>query len=382
MSRIRAGRPRFGWRDGNSVELFVDGEHFFPEMIYAIQSAQQSVMLEMYLCSSGIVMNRFIAALAEAVGRGVKVFLLLDHYGARGLVSEDRQRLKDAGIQLGFYNPVAFSKWSRNFARDHRKLLVVDRRCAFIGGAGLTDDYAIDQPRKPETPWHELMCRVEGPVVHDMAVLFRHLWWRVTAEHIGLGPELSPQSGIGAAQVRLLSTAGLANQSIKISTLKCTARAKERVWICTAYFLPSFSLRRSLRRAARQGLDVRLLVAGPLTDHRWIYYASKRFYRRLLNAGVRIYEYQPRMLHAKVALFDERVSVGSCNLDHWNLRWNLEANIEVCEPGFTREVEQLFETDFGDSVEVDAVEWEKRPWYRKVRETVWALICQWILRIR
>lgn len=382
MSRIRARRPRFGWRDGNSVELFVDGEHFFPQMIYAIQAAQQSVMLEMYLCSSGIVMDRFIAALTEAAGRGVKVYLLLDDYGSRGLMEEDRQRLRDAGIQIGFYNPVAFYKWSRNFARDHRKLLVVDRRCAFIGGAGLTDDYDIDQPRKPETPWHELMCRVQGPVVADMASLFRHLWWRVTAEQLAGGSEQTAQSQVGAAQVRLLSTAGLANQSIKISTLRCTSRAKERVWICTAYFLPSFSLRRALRRAARQGLDVRLLVAGPLTDHRWIYYASKRFYRRLLNAGVRIYEYQPRMLHAKVALFDERVSVGSCNLDHWNLRWNLEANIEVCEPGFTREVEQLFETDFGDSVEVDAVEWERRPWYRKVRETVWALICQWILRIR
>lgn len=379
---IHSRKSRFGWRDGNQVELFVDGDSFYPEMLDAIGAAQYSVMLEMYLVTSGIVLDRFITALSEAVSRGVRVYLLLDHYGSRGMLPEDRHRLRDAGIKLGFYNPVSFYKWSRNFARDHRKLLVIDLKSAFIGGAGLTDDYRIDQPSKPETPWHELMCRVQGPVVADMASLFRHLWRHVTAEQLARGSEGPAGNGTGEARVRLLTTAGLANQSIKISTLKCTARAKQRVWICTAYFLPSFSLRQMLRRAARQGLDVRLLVAGPLTDHRWIYYASKRFYRRLLKAGVRIYEYQPRMLHAKVALFDNRVSLGSCNLDHWNLRWNLEANIEVSEPGFTREVEELFLTDFGDSVEVDAVEWEKRPWYRKVRETVWALICQWILRIR
>lgn len=161
-----------------------------------------------------------------------------------------------------------------------------------------------------------------------------------------------------------------------------TRLARHRVWIGTAYFMPSFSLRLALRRAARRGVDVRLLVAGPLTDHRWIYYASKRYYRRLLNAGVRIHEYQPRMLHAKFALFDDRVSLGSCNLDNWNLRWNLEANVEVDEPEFSCAVERLFRKDFSVSREITAEDWARRPWYRKVRELVWALICQLILRIR
>lgn len=375
-------RSRFDWRDGNRIDLFVDGDSFFPEMLDAIYCAEISIMLEMYLLTSGAVVDRFVAVLADAAARGVRVCLLFDHYGARGLSSQDQKRLKSAGADLVFYNPVSFSKWRRNFARDHRKLLVVDHKYAFIGGAGLTDYYWVDRPVKPGTPWHELMCRVEGPIVADLADLFALNWNRTRLQEASLLRNLPPHSTEGEARIRLLTSEGPARQHIKMGALRSTRLAERRVWICTAYFLPSFSLRLALRRAARKGLDVRLLVAGPLTDHRWIYFASKRYYRRLLNAGVRIYEYQPRMLHSKVALFDDQVSLGSCNLDSWNLRWNLEANIEVHEPGFAKEVEELFTIDFADSSEIDAEQWARRPWYRKVREAAWALVCQWILRIR
>ncbi|WP_432695850.1 phospholipase D-like domain-containing protein [Marinobacterium sp. YM272] len=375
-------RSKFAWRDGNSIDLYVDGDRFFPEMLDAIHGARRSVFLEMYLVASGAVLDRFIAALMDAATRGVRVCVLFDHYGARWFRSEDVKRLKSAAVELVFYNPVSFYKWSRNFARDHRKLLIVDHQYAFIGGTGLTDEYWIDLPSRPDTPWHELMCRVEGPIVADLADLFARLWNRTRRTESSLLRHLPPREHSGSARIRLLTSEGPARQHIKFSVLRSTREAHQRVWICTAYFLPSFSLRLALRRAARKGLDVRLLVAGPLTDHRWIYYASKRYYRRLLNAGVRIYEYQPRMLHSKVALFDDLVSLGSCNLDHWNLRWNLEANIEVHEPAFAREVEELLSIDFADSCEIDAQQWARRPWYRKLREAAWALVCQWILRIR
>lgn len=376
-------RPEFSWRNGNQVSLLVDGDRFFDAMLNRIQGARSSVLLEMYLVASGELFERFIRTLSEAVERGVTVCLLFDHYGSRDLTIEDRNRLRSANIGVAFYNPVSLYKWGRNFARDHRKLMIVDQRVAFIGGAGLTDAYWIAAQNQPETPWHDLMVQIEGAAVQDLVTLFIRQWEYCTSRApVGLQGTAGGRAPAGAARVRLLTSAGPSHQQIKFSVLGMTRFAQRRVWIGTAYFMPSFALRLALRRAARRGLDVRLLVAGPLTDHRWIYYASKRYYRRLLNAGVRIYEYQPRMLHAKYALFDDRVSVGSCNLDNWNLRWNLEANVEVDEPGFSDEVEQLFRQDFACSHEIRMEEWARRPWYRKLRELVWALICQLILRIR
>jgi len=369
------------WHPDNSVELLVDGECFFPAMLQSIEAAGESVLLELYLCTSGAVMDGFIAALGACAERGVGVCLLLDDYGSRELRQADRERLRRAGVRLAFYNPVAFRKLFANFSRDHRKLLVVDQRVAYIGGTGFTERYRVDLPDRPDTPWHELMCRVQGPVVDDLVNLFTEQWSRACSEDAPLPPNRDPRTG-GEAQVRVLTCAGPRNQQIKFSILRMTRTARQRVWICTAYFLPSFATRLALRRAARRGIDVRVLVAGPLTDQRWIYHASKRYYRRLLKAGVRIYEYQPRMLHAKIALIDDQVSMGSCNLDHWSLRWNLEANIEVRDPALVRDVEQLFIADFGQSQEITATGWARRPWHRKVRELIWAVISQWILRIR
>lgn len=371
------------WQNGNRVELLVDGAEFFPVMLSAMESARESLLLEFYLVASGKLMDRIIAALSVCAARGVRVYLLLDHFGARDLKLRDRERLVQAGVQLLLYNPIAVNKWFANFSRDHRKLLVIDQRLAFIGGTGLVDSYRADLPDRPDTPWHEVMCRVEGPVVIDMARLFLKLWNRTSLDCLPLPNGPTRQNGaLGDAQVRLLTSEGPRNQHIELSILRMTGRARQRIWICTAYFLPSFALRLALRRAVRRGIDVRLLVSGPLTDHMWIYHASKRYYRRLLNAGVRIYEYQPRMLHAKIALIDNQVSIGSCNLDHWNLRWNLEANIEVHEPRFSADVEQMLLTDFGQSQEITALEWAQRPWHRKIKELIWALISQWILRIR
>ncbi|WP_188748295.1 phospholipase D-like domain-containing protein [Marinobacterium zhoushanense] len=376
-------RRNLKWHSGNRVELLIDGDSFFPAMLSAIESARETLLLEIYLAASGAVMDRFIAALCASAERGVRVCLLFDHFGARDLRQSDRQRLSRAGVSLVLYNPIAFNKWFANFSRDHRKMLVIDQRLAFIGGTGLTDSYRSDLPGRPDTPWHEVMCRVEGPVVGDIARLFTQLWNRSCLDSLPLlNGRSQPGRVAGDALVRLLTSEGPRNQRIERSILSMTHNARQRVWICTAYFLPSFALRLALRRAARRGVDVRLVVSGPLTDHLWIHHASKRYYRRLLNAGVHIYEYQPRMLHAKLALIDDQVSIGSCNLDHWNLRWNLEANIEVREPLFSAEVEQMLLNDFVQSQEITAAEWAQRPWHRKIKELVWALISQWILRIR
>lgn len=370
-------RQRFEWRGGNRVRLVVDGESFFPQMLEAIEQARSSLRLEFYMVSSGKILDRFIQALTDAVLRGVDVRLLIDGFGGRHLARADRERLQAGGIQLILYNPLQLSKWTRNFARDHRKLLLVDEHKAFIGGAGLADEYWLSQ--RTGCPWHEVMCEVQGPVVEDLASLFNRLWLRSSGQ--ALSPP-SAQPDAGDARMRVTTVQGLYQQDIKVAFLNQVNGARHRVWLETAYFLPSLSIRTALRRAARRGVDVRMIVAGPYTDQFWVYHASKRYYRRLLNAGVRIYEYQPRFLHAKVGLVDDWVSLGSCNLDHWNLRWNLEANIEVEDAGLTAQVEQLINVDMEQCHEVTAEEWSRRPWYRKAKELVWALLSQLVLKIR
>ncbi|MGB2129998.1 MAG: phospholipase D-like domain-containing protein [Marinobacterium sp.] len=370
-------RQRFNWHGGNRIELMVDGETFFPAMLEAVEQARSSLMLEFYLVISGKIMDRFVLALADACRRGVRVKLIVDGFGGRHLSRADRQRLQAAGVKLVIYNPLQLHKLTRNFARDHRKLLLVDERLAFIGGTGLADEYWLSE--RPGCPWHEVMSRVEGPVVADLVSLYNQLWFRCTGATL---PPPSAQPEAGQALARVTTVQGLYQQDIKVAFLNHVNGARERVWLATAYFMPSFSIRSALRKAARRGVDVRVLVAGPYTDQFWVYHASKRYYRRLLNAGVRIYEYQPRFLHAKVGMVDEWVSLGSCNLDHWNLRWNLEANIEVVEPGVTAQVEQLISRDFEQCEEVTAESWARRPWHRKLKELVWALVSQIVLKIK
>ncbi|RTE64742.1 cardiolipin synthase B [Amphritea opalescens] len=371
---------RYRWSGGNRVELLVQGERFFPRMLQAIDEARETLLLEFYMVSSGAVADQFIAALIAAAQRGVKVCWLIDDFGGRRFKQQDSDRLKQAGVQVLRYNPIRLFKLDGNLARDHRKLMISDQRTGFIGGTGISDEYLRTIPVHGALAWHEVMLQVQGAVVADMVQLFSHQWIKSG----GLMPDIKPANleRQGDALARITEVQGLKIQQIKRSFVHHVNCASERVWMETAYFLPALSVRRSLRQAALRGVDVRLIVAGPNTDHPWVYHASKRYYRRLLQAGVRIFEYQTSFLHTKLGLCDQWVSVGSCNLDHWNLRWNLEANLEVVEPNLTDTVEQLLMSDMQRSREICYDQWSKRPWYQKLREVSWSLVCQLLLKIR
>lgn len=367
---IAQGRYRFSWREGNRVELLVDGPTFFRHMLECIAGAQRIVQLEFYLCESGAVVDRFIDALAAAARRGVTVEVLLDDFGALGFSKGDRARLIGAGVELAFYNRLHYSRWLNNLFRNHRKLMVVDGRRAFVGGTGLTD--AFDPPDRKRLPWRETMVAIEGPVVRDWQVLFGETWARITGQDLAITPRPRPFE----AGVRGRLTA--ANAEIKRSVIARARRARSRVWIATAYFVPSWKLLRALRRAVAHGADVRLLLPGPLTDHPAVRHAGRRYYGRLLRNGVRIFEYQPRVMHAKTVLCDHWVSIGSSNLDRWNLRWNLEANQEVEDRAFAAAVQAMFEADFIESVEWHPASWEQRPWHVRAREYVWGVVARWL----
>ncbi|WP_027857108.1 phospholipase D-like domain-containing protein [Marinobacterium jannaschii] len=370
-------RKRFPWRDGNHLKLMVDGEAFFPVMLEAVSQARHSLLLEFYLFASGQIADKFITELIAAARRGVMVKIILDGFGGLKFKDSDRIRLERAGVDLVVYNPLHLKKFTRNFARDHRKLLVVDQQVAFIGGTGISDVYWLSEGRG--CPWHELMVRIQGPVVADLVDVYNALWARCTANRL---PPGGGHAVAGDASVRVTTVQGMYQQDIKASFLNRVNHAENHIWLMTAYFLPSLSVRSALRKAARRGVEVRLLIAGPYTDQPWVFHASKRYYRSLLRAGVKIYEYQPRFLHAKMAVVDGWSSVGSCNLDHWNLRWNLEANIEVTDAEFIAQAVAVLQDDIQHCEAVTWDEWQKRPWHRKLKEMLWSWLSQLVLKIR
>ena len=375
----------FPWRDSNQFNLLIDGPAFFPRMIAAIDAAQQQIELELYLVEAGGCAEAVVEALVNAARRGVIVRCLFDGFGSLAFTQGLRTRLTEAGVILRFYNPVHWRRGFRNLYRDHRKLLLVDKQLAVVGGTGVTDEFW--HPQQDTSEWHEVMVEIRGPMVIDWQALFdrqfhannRRRAWR-PAEKFGL-PRLpkAPVSGVGMGRVAYADSRE--NKDILDSLVRALNTSTKRIWLATPYFLPTWKVRRALRRAAGRGVDVRLLLTGPRTDHPSVRYAGHRYYPRLLRSDVKIFEYQPCFLHLKMVLIDDWVSIGSCNFDHWNLRFNLEANLEAIDPGLTQAVQASFEHDFAQSTQVSLQDWKARPLWRRVKQRVWGWVDRLVVNL-
>jgi len=367
--------PIFPWRGDNRFELLVDGPAFFPRMLAAIEGAQECVDLELYLVEAGACADAVVKVLVATAERGVRVRCLFDGYGSLAFAEPSRQALIAAGVELRLYNPVSWRRGGRNLFRDHRKVLLVDHTLAVVGGTGVTDEFW--RPGEPTSEWHEVMVEMHGPVVSDWQMLFDRQWranvrrtaWRPPT-HFGL-PRVPPMPSSGEGYARVAYCDARQHRDILRSLVRALHSGQKRIWLATPYFLPTFSVRRSLRRAAARGVDVRLLLTGPRTDHPSVRYAGHRYYPKLMRAGVKIFEYQPCFSHLKMVLVDDWVSLGSCNFDHWNLRFNLEANVEALDPTFTAAVVASFEADFANSHEVTQAHWQARPLWRRAKQRVW-----------
>jgi cardiolipin synthase len=369
----------FPWREGNSFRILVDGNIFLPRMLQEIQQANHYILLEMYLFESGHVASEFIDALASASRRGVRIYLILDHFGTRGLSHYDKQQLREAGINISYFNRPHLGKILKYAVRDHRKLLIIDGKTAYVGGTGITDDF--NPPSHPEKCWHEFMVEIQGTVLRDWQKLFRQTWHMACNRDLQL-PRIRRHKKEDDQLGRVVSINGLRSREIIYSLIRHIRQAEHRVWLATAYFEPSWRIRRALRYACRQGCDVRLLLPGPLTDHPGVRLAGRRYYQDLLDSGIRIFEYRPRVQHGKMMLCDNWVSIGSSNLDRWNLRWNLEANQEIDDQYIAEQVQEILEKDFLASDEQFYEEWIKRPWHGRVWEYFYGLIERFLIRFR
>ena len=365
----------FPWRGDNRFELLIDGPRFFPRMLDAIAAAQRQVELELYLVEDGECFVRLREALVAAARRGVRVRCLFDSFGCLKLGTANRQALVDAGVELRLYNPIRWRRGLRNLFRDHRKILLVDDRLGYVGGTGATDEFW--NPEQPDDGWHEVMVEMRGSLLDDWRSLFDFQWRRCGERRFWrpvepLQPARLPappveRSGLG----RLAYAAARQHRDILRALLRALGQSRRQVLLATPYFLPTRKVRRALMKAARRGIDVRLLLSGQRTDHPAVRYAGHRYYPRLLRAGVRIFEYQPRFLHAKMVLVDDWVSIGSCNFDHWNLRWNLEANLEAFDPQLGTAVAGCFAQDFALSKEITLADFQNRPLPLRLYQRLW-----------
>jgi cardiolipin synthase len=358
--RLRSVEERFVAHNG--IRLLRDGSESYPAMLEAIAGAREQVLLEMYWFDSDRTGRRFARALAEAASRGIEVALI---YDAVGSIAADRNmfaELELAGVKVVEFNPLA--PWKRRFRldrltrRDHRKLLIVDGRIGFTGGINLADPWLSEEDEGGG--WRDDMVRIEGPAVRGFVECFRGLWQKIRGPSLTVDPGpkelqvvLQPLAKVGQA-VQVLGQ-GLRNDKRAISRayLSRIYRAKRRIWIANSYFIPDRKVIRALNRAARRGVDVRILLPQ-VSDVPIVDWASRAVWPRLLRNGVRLFEWTVGILHCKTAVIDSEWStIGSFNMDHLSVRRNLEVNVAVVDAGFAAEMEASFLRDLASSSEVD-----------------------------
>lgn len=362
-------------RAGNRVDLLRNGCRTFPAMLDAIAGARRCIDFSSYIYWPGEITEAFTEAFVERARAGVEVNVVLDGYGSAKLDRGHVGRLQRAGVNVAFYLPPRWYTVHKLNNRMHRRLLVVDGRVGFAGGVGIADVWTGDA-QDPEH-WRETHLRVEGPAVRDVLAGFAENWAEATGrivsgDHL---PELEPfPDGVDLQVVRSSpSTAGTPTAPLFYAAL---AGARKRVWLTTAYFAASGGFVEVLTDAARRGVDVRVLTNGPNVDKEVVRRTGARSYGPLLEAGARVFEYGPTMLHAKVLVVDGWANVGSANFDHRS--FGLDSELSVCSSG-PQVVETLadqFEEDLAVSEELTHERWRRRPRRTRAVEAAGELVRQ------
>ena len=355
----------YPWRYNNNFQLLVDGDIYFSSMLDEIKNAQKQILLETYLFESGNTADNFIRELCAAKKRGIDVFVLLDEYGTKGLNDEDKEILSAAGIELLLYNPVSFFHISKSLKRDHRKLLTIDDHTAFIGGAGITDEFT---PDVSHNYWHDVMLKINGDVVADLIHSFKMIWNTHKVYFDIASPVIKKTPQRINNKSRIITSSGTEKNEISRTLITHIRACKKRIWLTSPYFISSWKVRRALRSAAKKGIDVRLIFPGPHSDHKWVTYGIQRYYRRLLNAKVKVYEFQPRFSHAKIILCDDWFTMGSSNFDIWNQFLNLDANIEIYDKQSHQQIVNLFKSNFSKSTLIALEQWNTRSLLQHFKE--------------
>ena len=361
---------------GGEVEILQNGDAFYPAMLEAIRKAKDSVNFEVYIFEPDEVGRQFMEAFKERARAGVEVRLLLDGFGGIKMTKRYRDELTQAGVTVSRFRPFGLRSFVRFYRRTHRRAIVIDGRIGFTGGAAISKKWKGNVSNEHE--WRDSMTRVTGPMVAGIQSAFVSNWVYCCGEVLA-GPRFFPamDRGPGPCGLSVVSSPSDAMQPIRLLFWVSFINAQRRLWICNSYFIPDIRLRAATIDRAKSGVDVRILVPGNNTDALPVQAAGRSYYEELLSAGVRIFEFQPAMMHAKTAVVDSAWSiVGSANMDERSMELNEENVLGVADRDFALAIERGVTQDFARSKEILLEDWRKRSVFHRGMEWVCKILIE------
>jgi cardiolipin synthase len=372
---------------GNKISLLFDGPQTMAHMIAAIASATNHIHLETYIFDQDEMGLRFADLLIEKQKQGVEVSILYDSIGTIGTPQEFFERMRQSGIRLTAFNPVnpaaRFGHWRIN-NRDHRKILIVDGKLAFTGGVNISSTYSKSSLFRSRAKsdshvgWRDTHISIEGPAVAALQWAFLDAWEQQGGGDLPDRDFFPPLTEAGDKLVGVVARRAGGEHEIYKAYSLAMQDARATIHLTAAYFVPNRQIMEALMAAARRGVDVKMVLPG-VSDSGLVFHAGRSFYAELLAAGVRLYELQVAVLHAKTAVIDGNWStVGSTNLDMRSFLHNSELNVVILGAAFGREMENAFAEDLRDSREITTDAWDKRPAGDRLREWAAQLLAYWL----
>lgn len=359
--RLVEGATSSKFRAGNAFEVLQNGDEIFPSMLEAIEKAEHSIEFLSYVFWRSDIASAFTDALIKKAKSGVKVYLCVDAFGGASMSSRAIWQLERVGVKIGWFRPGGWQNLRLLNNRTHRKILIVDGRIGFTGGVGIADYWTGHaQDRKH---WRETHCRIEGPAVADLHDGFTGNW----PGEIEPIREAEPCGSVAVQTT--ISTSGLRPTNAEALFSAVLAGAKHSLQITSAYFVPSKTIENMLISAVSRGVDVTVITNGVNTNHRITMLAGRSSYKRLLEGGIKIFEYAKTLHHGKIFVVDDCwATLGSINLDTRSLVLNDEINVSVVDNDVIKTLRKAFEEDLANSTELHFLNWVRRSRVERLAE--------------
>jgi cardiolipin synthase len=364
--------------EGNRITVLRNGDEIFPAMLGSIRAAERSIDFLTFVYWTGDIARELAEALAERAAAGVRVRVLLDAVGGARMDRELVHTMRRSGVLVEWFRkPWRISPAKQNH-RTHRKLLLCDERVGYTGGVGIAEEWCGDARHEGE--WRDTHVRVEGPAVDGLAAAFAQNWAESDhplSDDRDLFPEQEPVGDSAVLVARGSATVGWNDMSTVFRILIESARTRLR--IATAYFIPDPFFEELLMDAVRRGVQVQLLLPGPGADKRVCQLASESTYARLQEVGVEVWNFQPSMLHAKIATVDGLVAViGSANMNRRSMAHDEEVVLVVLDDRVTAQLDGHFDDDLRRSVRISPARWQDRPMRQRVAERATTVVHRWL----
>ena len=368
--------------EGNRVVVYHTGREGLQAMLRAVERAERRIHLETYILRADTIGREFLAALTERAADGVEVRLLYDAIGSLGFDESALEPLRAAGGETVAFNPL-LAFWPK-FAprrRDHRKILVVDGEVAFMGGLNIGDEYVSGLGRITREAWRDAHVQVEGPCVRDLEAVFLESWFRADGPAVAWSALLEREPA-RAGNVRCAVLADgptYRRRRTRDLLIEALHNVERDVRLVSPYFAPGRRVLEVLGEASARGVRVSLLLAGDRTDHPSLQRAARAVLPALLKRGVRVYEYDAEMMHAKLACFDEDYAVvGTSNLDRQSFEHSYEVNLILEDAELAKSIRERFDADVARARPVSLESLGRRSWLERLRDRLAALLLRWI----